>query len=299
MPQAMKKKPANDVCIATLIMKHLHESCMDNRMWKLLWRKQWCFHSQTVMLVLQWCFLEAMTIWTMLTKATCRHRASGHEEEIKQDICIAKLAVKCLHKSCMDNRMQKLSWRNWWAMFSQASWQALHGQQNVYIETDVKKLMYNAYTARPTMSSRILHGQHNEETVVKKLMNDAYTARPTKKCLQVSCMDNRMKKLLWRNWWMMLTQQDLWRSVFKYLAWTTEWRNCCEETDEWCLHSKTYNEVCSRVLQRQLNGQQVVLPLLVHHCKQTEITHNTALAHCTCINLSSTKNTLHSADALY
>ena len=211
---------------------------MDNRMWKLLWRKQWMMFSQPdsdvgppVM------FLESHDYLNNADKS----RATGHEEEINHKICIATLAMKCLHKSCMDNRMQKLSWRNWWAMFSQQNW------------------WWGILAGLAESIDRNCHE---------------------------------------KNWCTMFTQQDLQWTVFKSLASTTEWRNCCEETDD-CLLSKTYGEVSSRVLQGQLNGQQVVLPLQVHHCKQTEITHNTALAHCTCINLSSTKNTLHSADALY
>ena len=185
--------------------------------------------SWTVLLVLQWCFLEARSTWTMLTKATCWQMPQAMKKKPAKKVCTATLIMKHLRESCTDNRMHKLSWRNWWAMFSQRSWwwgilTGLAWSTNLYTGTVVKKLMYDAYTARPTkkclqgpcMVNRMYTG-----TVVKKLMYDAYTARPTKKCLQGSRMDNRIKKLLWRNWWM-LTQQDLQGSVFKGLAWTTE-----------------------------------------------------------------------------
>ena len=168
---------------------------MDNRMWKLLQRKQWMMFSQPdsdvgppVM------FLESHDYLNNADKS----RASGHEEEINHNICIATLAMKCLHKSCMDNRMQKLLWRNWWAMFSQQNWWW-----------------------------GILAGLAQS----------------------IECM----QKLSWKNWCTMLTQQDLQWTVFKSLASTTEWRNCCEETDD-CLLSKTYSEVSSRVLHEQNEG---------------------------------------------
>ena len=193
--------------------------------------------------------------------------ASGNEEETSQ---------WCLHSNT-DN---------------EASSRVLHGQQNT--ETVVKKLMNDVFIARQwcwfssdvswkpwlleqcwqkrhvgtglqamkkkftndvlhsntgsEASSQVLHGPHNAEAAVKKPMSDVFTAK---------------LMMIEASWQALHGQQN-------------EYRNCCEETYVWCLHSKTYEEVSSRILQRQLNGQQVVLPLLVHHCKQTEITQYSA-----------------------